>query len=150
MNIPGYGDLGYYFRTQEPRSLDQIDQLLQRQEQLRFAIGLERAHHIENNTDLFSDAEKFCIYNAKARFRATVSTTAAVIGVSTFAAPQLGFANGRKLLLHYKGAAVAGAALTYFLSYEFWQFYVGWTPRQWNEFLYAKNVKMLRNIQIQQ
>ena len=140
MNIAGYGDLGYAFRTQEPRSLDQIDQLLQRQEQLRFAIGLERAHHIEHNTDLFADAEKFRLYNAKARFRATASTVGALIGVSTLAAPKLGFENGRSLIRNHRGAVLLGALATYTVSYQFWSFYVGFSPRQWNEFLYAKNI----------
>lgn len=74
MNKPGWGDLGMPFRTQEPRTLEQIDKLIQRQEQLRFAIGLERAHYVENNTDLFADAEKFNNFHRKARFRTIVSS----------------------------------------------------------------------------
>ena len=54
-------DMGYSFRRQEPRTLDDIDQLLQRQQQLRLTIGLERAAVIEAEPELFSDGEKFRI-----------------------------------------------------------------------------------------
>lgn len=53
------GDQGYWFRTQEPRSLEMIDTLLQRQAQLKRAVGPERAKEIEDAPELVADGEKF-------------------------------------------------------------------------------------------
>ena len=41
--IEGRGDLGQLFRTQEPRTMEQVDLLLQRQEQLSKLVGEERS-----------------------------------------------------------------------------------------------------------
>ena len=60
-------DGGISWRRQEPRTLEDIDQLVQRMQQLRLTIGLERATHIESQPELFSDGEKFRIFHAEAR-----------------------------------------------------------------------------------
>ena len=60
-------DMGLPFRRQEPRSLDDIDMLLQRQAQLRLNLGLERADYVEKHPELFADGEKFRIFHAEAR-----------------------------------------------------------------------------------
>lgn len=83
MNFAGKGDLGYWFRMQDPRSMDQIDDLLARQEQLARSVGTEKALEIRNCPELFADAETFRIYHAKARFRATFTTVGSLmIGTS--------------------------------------------------------------------
>ena len=68
------------FRRQEPRTLGDIDQLLQRQSQQRLNLGLERASHIENNVELFADGEKFRIFHAEARWNSFFFTVASYIG----------------------------------------------------------------------
>lgn len=85
------GDLGYSWRGQEPRTIEDIDFLLQRQEQLRQLLGPEMAATVAASPELYADADAFRIYHAKARFRATLTTLAAYIGVSSVAAPMLGF-----------------------------------------------------------
>ena len=75
-------DNGFAFRRQEPRTLDDIDQLVQRQQQMRLNIGLERAAYIEQNPELFADGEKFRIQHAKARQNCILFTFASyVVGV---------------------------------------------------------------------
>ena len=94
MNFAGKGDLGYWFRMQDPRSMDQIDDLLARQEILRNAVGEEKALEIRNCPENFADADAFRIYHAKARFRSTVTSVGALMVGSTIAAPMLGLASG--------------------------------------------------------
>ena len=39
---------------------------------------------------------------------------------------------------------------TWVVSYQVWNRIVGFRPQKWNELLYAKNIRMLRNLQIKQ
>ena len=73
-------DNGISFRRQEPRSLDDIDQLIQRMQQYRLHIGLERADFIERQPELFADGEKFRIWHAKARMNAILFTALSYVG----------------------------------------------------------------------
>ena len=41
--IAGKGDLGYLFRRQNPRSLEEVDDLLANQARLKLAVGAEKA-----------------------------------------------------------------------------------------------------------
>ena len=54
-------DQGMSFRLQEPRTLNDIDQLYQRMQQLRLTIGLERADSIEKSPESFTDGDSFRI-----------------------------------------------------------------------------------------
>ena len=74
-------DNGVGFRRQEPRTLDDIDQLIQRMQQLRLHIGLERAAFIETQPEMFADGEKFRIWHAKARMNAIIFTAISYVGV---------------------------------------------------------------------
>ena len=87
MLAAGRGDLGYSWRMQDPRSLDDIDLLIQRKEQLREALGAEIAGEVLACPENFADADAFRIYHAKARFRATMSTALVVVAGTSLAAP---------------------------------------------------------------
>jgi hypothetical protein len=86
-NQAGHGDLGYTFRTQEPRTLEQIDTLLQHQAQLKMQVGPERAEAIEAAPELIADGEKFQKWNFKARNRSIIQLAALAIVGSTLLAP---------------------------------------------------------------
>lgn len=70
--------------------MDQIDDLLARQQQLAKSVGDEKALEIRNCPELFADAEKFRIFHAKARFRSTVTAAGALMVASSVAAPMVG------------------------------------------------------------
>ncbi len=142
------GDLGYSWRGQEPRSIEDIDFLLQRQEQLRKLLGPEMAATVAASPEDFADADAFRIYHAKARFRATLTTVAAYIGVSSIAAPMLGFSSGSALVRAHRLIAVPATIGTFCTSYFFWNRVIGWNHLQRNQYLFAKNIRMLRNLQI--
>ncbi len=89
------GDISHLFRKQNNRSLDEVDQLLQRQEYLRQQLGDEKADQIEKTPDLFYNHDKFRQWQAKARFRAAIATLITVPVLSTVAN---GGKNGAALL----------------------------------------------------
>ena len=97
-HFAGRGDNGFWWRMQEPRSLADIDQLLQRQVVLREAIGATRAEEIEKEPELLADWEQFRLFHAKARFRSTITTAGAVYLGSVGAAQFLGYPSGRALI----------------------------------------------------
>ena len=130
--------------------MEQVDTLLANQQYLAHSIGEERAQEIRDDPENFSDADAFRIYHAKARFRATITTLGAVVVGSTVAAPMLGFTNGSHLVRANRLAAYPAMAATFFVSYKIWHRIVGWTPQKENELIYAKNIRMLRNLQIRQ
>ena len=144
----GLGDNGLPFRTQETRSIEQIDMLLQRQEQLRHAIGLVRAAEIEAAPELVADGEKFQKWNASARNNAAFTTGAAVCAGSTLAAPKLGFSHGKQVIRAYSPIVAVGAIGSYAVFYQVYSRLAGWTSRAQNELIYARNIRMLRNIQV--
>ena len=94
MNFAGSGDVGNVFRTQEPRSMDDIDRLCQRQQQLRIALGDKASSDVEANPEVFSDADEFRKIHAKARFRGTITTAVVVFGAMPFVASALGLRHG--------------------------------------------------------
>ena len=71
-------DGGAPWRRQEPRTLDDIDALVQRMQQLK--LKLERASEIEAAPELFSDGEKFRMIHAEARWNAFWFTFASYVG----------------------------------------------------------------------
>ena len=143
-------DMGEVFRRQEPRSLEDIDRLVQRQQQLRLTIGLERAAYVESNPELFADGEKFRIFHAEARWNAFFFTIASYIGgvgaINMFM-PQL---QARKMIKQYQPLVAIGVVGYAMLSYQVFSRLAGFDPSNWNEYNYAKSVRMLRNVQIKQ
>ena len=123
---PNKGDNGYWWRMQNPRSLDDIDELLQNQERLRHSIGLERAKEIADTPQLLNDWEQFRVFHAKARFRSVVTTGAATIGGSILAAEKLGYPSGRALLRARQPFTSIAILGTWVVSYQFWIRVAGW------------------------
>ena len=143
-------DMGYSFRRQEPRTLDDIDQLIQRQQQLRLTIGLERAATIEAEPELFSDGEKFRIWHANARWNAfwfTVATYVGGKGALNMFMPQL---NANRLVGQNPLLVMAGSIGYFLVSYQVFSRITGFDPKVWNEYNYAKSIRQLRNVQIKQ
>ena len=141
----GRGDRGAWFRMQEVRSIEEYDTLLQRKEQLKADLGAEKSAEIEDNPDIFVDAEKFRKFHAKARFRSVVTTAGAVMAGSTIAAQQLGFANGRAFLRAYPYSSLGVTLATWVVSYHSWHFIAGFRTNEMNELKYARYIRMLRN-----
>ena len=56
------GDFTFMFRKQFSRSLDEVDQLLQRQEYLRSKLDTKKAKEIEHTPDLYYNHERFRIW----------------------------------------------------------------------------------------
>ena len=109
-------------------------------------VGEERAALIRDCPENFADADAFRIYHAKSRFRATFTTLGATMVASSVGAQMLGFRSGTQLISRYNFIAVPAIIGTWVVSYQVWNRIVGFTPQKWNEFTYAKNLRMLRNI----
>ena len=109
------GDLSYWFRTQDARTMAEIDTLLQRQHLLKSLLGAEKASEIEKEPDLFYNHERFRIWQAQARFRAFIATIPTMMVVSTFLN---GGRGGLDLIKRRWPIAVPAIAATY-VSYFF-------------------------------
>mmetsp|Transcript_11459 Transcript_11459/g.11463 ORF Transcript_11459/g.11463 Transcript_11459/m.11463 type:complete len:151 (-) Transcript_11459:52-504(-) len=133
----------YIFRKQNCRSLSEIDILIRRQEYLRNKIGEQLAMEIELQPELHYDFEKFRIWQAKARFRAALST--AVVCPSI-----LVVLNGNKNGIGYARAhPIISSVLfmgTFVGSFFVWHRLVGYNNHDYYVLNFAKNVKQLRNI----
>ena len=141
------GDLGFAWRMQGSRSMNQLDNLHQYKLSIGSKLSPEQALHIEQNLDLFADADQFRIYHAKGRFRGLIS---AGIFTSVFFTLQNGGRNGKKAMgaNPLLATLVFGGSLVTF--YNLWSRYAGFTSQKYNEFQYARVHKMLRNIQVKQ
>ena len=137
----------YSFRQQHKRTLAEFDTLILRQQQLKRLIGEERAAEIEADPDLFDNMEKFRIWQAKARWRSGWTALFAVPIIFTYAN---GGRNGFGLMLKHKTIAVATFFGTWAVGWFIWHRIVGYSTRAYNEQLYARNTKMLRNALIKQ
>ena len=103
-----------------------IDTLLQRQAQLKRAVGPQRAQEIEDAPELVADGEKFQKWNAKARNRAVMATLATLVVGSTILAPGMGYKSGKSLLSHKSHFAVVGAIGSYPVFYQVFARLAGW------------------------
>ena len=143
-------DNGIWWRRQEPRTLEDIDQLAQRQAQMRLHIGLERAHHIETHPELFADGEKFRIAHAKARTNCIIFTMLSYVGgvgALNMFMPQL---RANDMIKQYKPLVVAGMIGYAIVNYQVFSRLAGFDPSNWTEYNYAKLCRQLRNVQIKQ
>ena len=141
------GDLTYLFRRQYSRSLSEVDELLQRQEYIRGKLGNEKANEIEANPDLFYNHERFRIWQAKARFRALLTSMVVFPALTTMAA---GGRDGLGLVKRRPFLGVPLFAVVYAGSFFAWHRVVGYNSQSYFEQNYAKNHKMLRNLIIKQ
>ena len=141
------GDLGFAWRMPGRRSLDQLDNLHQYKLNIASKLGAEKSKEIEDNLDLFADADQFRIYHAKGRFRGIISAS---IFTCAFFTIQNGGRNGKKAMgaNPLLASLVFGGSLVTF--YTLWSRYAGFTNQKYNEFQYARVHKMLRNIQVKQ
>ena len=137
------GDISYIFRHQNPRTLDEIDVLLHRQEKIKQRLGEEKAAQIEKQPELFYDHERFRIMQAKARFRAAIATVPTVIAVSTYLN---GGRDGYGLIKRKWPLAIPAIIFTYCSYFYVIHRQVGYNNQTYYEQAYAKNVKMLRNL----
>jgi hypothetical protein len=56
--------------------------------------------------------------------------------------------SGQQLLWHHSGKVILGLGGAYPVMYYINARMAGWTIQERNEFVYARNLRMLRNIQI--
>ena len=141
------GDLGFAWRMQGRRSMDQLDNLHQYKLNIAGKLGGEKSKVIEDNLDLYADADQFRIYHAKGRFRGVIS---AAIFTSAFFTISNGGRNGQRAMgaNPLLASVLFGGSLVTF--YTLWSRYAGFTNQKYNEFQYARVHKMLRNIQVKQ
>ena len=141
------GDISYMFRKQFTRSLEEVDQLLQRQEYIRNKLGSQKANEIETTPDLYYNHERFRIWQAKARFRAFVTTLVVYPALCTVLA---GGRNGLGWQRANRFLALPLLVGTYASTFYVWHRVVGYNSAEYYEQTFAKNVKMLRNLNIRQ
>ena len=141
------GDFTHLFRRQEKRSLNEVDLLLSRQSFLRKHLGENRAGEIEKDPDFFYNHEKFRIWQAKARFRAFLTTLVVVPTIMTAA---IGFKDGAGWARKNRLAAYTLTAGVFAFSWYAHHRAVGYNNQALMEQTYAKNHKMLRNLIIKQ
>ena len=141
------GDLGFAWRMQGKRSMDQLDNLHQYKLSIGGKLDEDKRAHIEGNLDLYADADQFRIHHAKGRFRGIISAT---IFTSVFFNISNGGRNGKKAMgaNPLLASLIFGGSLVTF--YTLWSRYAGFTNQKYNEFQYARVHKMLRNIQVKQ
>ena len=138
----GSGDLGYWWRMQTIRSLDDLDKLVQYKYSFAKQLGAEKCAEIEADTTAFADADQFRIYHAKGRFRGTICALGSTMAVSTYlngGMNGIGFMQKKPLIA---GAIFVGS-WTFF--YNIWSRYAGYNAQKYNEFMYAKIHRQLRN-----
>jgi hypothetical protein len=138
------GDNSHLFRKQDSRSLEEIDILISRLEHFRRQLGPERTAEIEQNPDLFYNHEKFRIWQAKARFRAFLTTLVAypIICVQLAGKHQGGW-NWAKSKPLVSVPIFVGLFTGSFFS---WHRFVGYNRQAVLEQNFSKNFKMLRNV----
>ena len=141
------GDLGYFWRAQRGRSMDQLDELIQLKLYYAQRLPEEKVKEIEANTELFSDADQFRIYHAKGRLRGTLCAMGFTAAFFTF---MNGGVNGRAAMKANPAMAMAvfGGSLVSF--YMVFARMAGYNSKVYNEFQYARVHKMLRNTLIKQ
>ena len=89
------GDLGFWWRCQTPRSMDQLDELIQYKLSIAKQLDAEKVQEIEADVNLFADADQFRIYHAVGRFRGTICAVATTALATTFLN---GGQNGRQFM----------------------------------------------------
>ena len=146
MNFAGSGDLGNLFRTQEPSSMHDIDRLCQRQQQLRISLGDKASSAVEANPEVFSDADEFRKIHAKGRFRGTIVTGVEVVVALPFIATKIGLNHGSLVMRRYPFAFFPAVAGLWCFNYNVFAYAFGYDQERRNQYLYAKNIRMLRNI----
>ena len=110
-------------------------------------MNSEKANEIEKTPDLFYNHERFRIWQAKARFRAFLTTIVVYPALCTLLA---GGKNGLGWSRANRFLALPLLAGTFAGSFFVWHRIVGYNSAEYYEQAFAKNVKMLRNLNIRQ
>ena len=139
------GDMGFAWRMQTGRSLQQLDNLHQYKLSIGNQLTPEKCQDIEDNLHLYADADQFRIYHAKGRFRGFFS---AAIFTGALFTLQNGGRNGQKAMAANPLLASLVFGGSFVTFYTLWSRYAGFTNQKYNEFQYARVHKMLRNAQI--
>ena len=79
----GVGNLGHWWTVQPVRSLTDLDKLFQYKLTFANQLGAEKVKMIEDDTNLYADADQFRIYHAKGRFRGTLCAIGTTMAAST-------------------------------------------------------------------
>jgi len=140
------GDWSSLFRSVSPRSLDDIDVLIQRRENLRYLVGYDRAREIELDPDQVYNHEKWRILQGKAARRSLIFAVLAPSAVCFALAPGQPY----KVIQKNKALYLASIGASFAVGFPIIHRLMGYSNEGYNEFQYAKYVKMLRNAQIRQ
>lgn len=69
---------------------------------------------------------------------------------SMIAAPMFGYKSGRYLIMNNRMLVYPAMVGTFCVSYFVFNRLNGWSHERRNKYLYAKNIRMLRNLQMRQ
>ena len=144
-------DQGELFRTQAIRDISDIDTMLARKEQLRVAIGEQRANEIEKRPDTVIDGEGFRIAHAYGRWYGVIFTGATLFGGSTAYSMSVGVPGaGKQLLRQNTLFAVPAVVGMYCVYYQVFARIGGYSQQKWDEYKFARFCRQLRNAKMQQ
>ena len=131
-----------WWRLQTPRSMEQLDNLIQYKLSYANKLGEDKVKEIESDTGLFADADQFRIYHAKGRFRGTICAAVSTATLFTF---MNGGKNGIQLMGKKPMLATGAFIGSLMVFYQLFSRRAGYTAQKYNEFQYARIHKMLRN-----
>ena len=114
---------------------------------MRSKLDSKRAQEIEQTPDLYYNHERFRIWQAKARFRAVVTTLVVYPALCVVLA---GGRNGLGWSRSYRLLSIPLLVGTFAGSFFVWHRIVGYNSNDYYEQTFAKNVKILRNLNIKQ
>ena len=72
------------------------------------------------------------------------------MAATSFLGPQMGYSSGRDMVRRAPLMVVPATLGLFVVNYAFWNMVVGYNQTDRNKYLYAKNIRMLRNLQIAQ
>ena len=130
-SVANTGDMGFWWRTQTPRSMADLDRLIQLKLSYGKAIGEDKAKEIEQDINLFSDFDQFRKYHAVGRFRGTLCSLLFTTTLFTYVS---GGTNGYGAMRRQPLLTAATFASSWVVFYTFWSRKAGFTNQKYNEF----------------
>ena len=113
------GDLGYIWRTQTGRSMDQLDKLYRLKYFYAKKLGDAKVKEIEADVNLFADADQFRIYHAVGRFRGTICS---LVSTAVFFTLVNGGRNGMGAIKKHPILASGYFVANWAVFYKFWSY----------------------------
>ena len=144
----GSGDLGYWFRTQEVRTIEDVDTLHAHCHKLKMDLGPEHSKEIEDCPELFADADKYRILHAKARMRTAILLGATFVAGTSYGAQLQGMKSGMHFFKRYSLPITLGMVGYSVFLYNVNHYVAGYRSDSWKEYNYAKCLRQLRNVQV--